>query len=257
MLISMLSLISCSPPHLETYTLFDMNMIGVQGKDFFMGGAPPIAQPVHRISWNHTYWIADIEITQRTYERVTNTNPSETHSPFLPVSNVLWTEALEFCNALSKQEQKTPCYSNISSHGAEWSLDCDGYRLPTEAEWEYAAQSQENLMYSGSSEPLDVGWFREETQSSHPPRQKKPNPWRLYDMSGNVSEWVFDAYSPYETRPFLYDVSHIHTPNRVSRGGSWSDYSIDSPISNRSVDGNEWRFPWIGFRIVRTQQSSP
>ena len=253
MLMSMIHFLSCSPPSLETYTLFDMNMIALQGDDFFMGGAPPIAQPVHRISWNHAYWIADIEITQQTYEFVTNINPSEERSASFPVSNILWTEALEFCNSLSKLEDKTPCYTNISTHDAEWSLDCDGYRIPTEAEWEYAAQSQYNLMYSGSSEPTDVGWFREDTQKAHIPRQKNRNQWGLYDMSGNVSEWVFDGYLPYEALPYLYDIRHIHTPNRISRGGSWSDYSIDSPISNRSVDGNEWRFPWIGFRIVRTR----
>ena len=253
MLLSAIYFLSCSPPPVEAYTLFDMNMIGLQGKDFFMGGAPPIAQPVHRISWNQAYWISDIEITQQTYERVTGANPSEERAPHLPVSNILWTEALEFCNALSTLEKKTPCYSNITPHDATWSFDCDGYRLPTEAEWEYAAQSQQNLMYSGSTEPADVGWFREETQQAYIARQKRPNQWRLYDMSGNVSEWVFDGYKPYKPLPSPYKISHIHTPNRISRGGSWSDYSIDSPISDRSVDGNEWRFPWIGFRIVRTR----
>ena len=73
-------------------------------------------------------------------------------------------------------------------------------------------------------------------------------------MSGNVSEWVFDGYQPYSPTPSLYKISHVHTPNRVSKGGSWSDYSIDSPVENRSIDGNEWRFPWIGFRIVRSQK---
>ena len=253
MLTSTIYLLSCSPPRIETASLFDMNMIAIQGEDFFMGGAPPIAQPAHRISWDHQYWISDIEITQQTYEFVTHTNPSEEKDSYFPVANILWTEALKFCNALSKREERTPCYTDISTHDADWSLDCDGYRLPTEAEWEFAARAQQNLMYSGSSEPADVGWFREDTQSAHIPRQKRPNKWGLYDMSGNVSEWVFDGYLPYSTHPSSYKITHTHTPNRISRGGSWSDYSIDSPVSNRSVDGNEWRFPWIGFRIVRTR----
>ena len=252
---SMMYFLSCSPTHIEMYTLFDMNMVGVQAEDFFMGGAPPIAQPTHRVSWSHAYWIADIEITQQMYEFITKTNPSETQSPTLPVSNILWTEALKFCNALSRLEQKTPCYTNISTHNADWELECDRYRLPTEAEWEYAAQANQKLMYSGSAEPAEVGWFREDIQKPTIARQKKPNQWGLYDMSGNVSEWVFDGYEPYKPVPSLYGISSTYTPNRVSRGGSWSDYSIDSPIANRSVDGNEWRFPWIGFRIVRSKQS--
>ena len=225
-----------------------------------MGGAPPIAQPVHRIPLHHHYWMADIEITQRLYEHIMGTNPSEDSSLSLPVSNILWKEALLFCNALSKKENKTPCYTNIESHDAQWSLSCDGYRLPTEAEWEYAALANTDFLYSGHPEPENVGWFREDDQQSHPPRQRSPNQWGLYDMSGNVSEWVFDGYQPYQIHPYPSIISHTHTPNRISRGGAWNDFSIDSPISNRSVDGNEWRFPWIGFRIVRTdmtQNSTP
>lgn len=250
-------LLSCTPSLLDGYVLLDMNMIHIQGEDFFMGGAPPIAQPVHRISKLHNYWIADIEITQRTYEHIMRTNPSLKKHPSEPVSGVLWTEALTFCNTLSELQEKTPCYTNISNNDASWDISCDGYRLPTEAEWEYAAQAHMNFLYAGDTEPSRVAWFREDGLYARQGRQKPPNSWGLHDMSGNVSEWVFDGYHPYKIQPQPYTISHIHTPNRISRGGAWNDYSIDSPISNRSVDGDEWRFPWIGFRIVRTEQHSP
>ena len=110
MIASLHILLACSPPNTETYVLFDMKMVSIQGKDFFMGGAPPIAQPLNRISWNHSYWISDIEVTQQTYEYVTNTNPSEKYNPKRPVANILWTEALEFCNLLSELEKKRTAY---------------------------------------------------------------------------------------------------------------------------------------------------
>ena len=217
-----------------------------------MGGPAPTSQPLHRIEITQDFWMADIEVTQEIYQQLFTKNPSEEKNEQHPVANILWTEALLFCNALSERENLTPCYEEVNKDHAIWSIDCDGYRLPTEAEWEYAAKSSGDLLYAGHDDAFRVGWFKEDGPYPRAPRLKKPNAWQLYDMSGNVAEWVFDAYTPY-SRQFLIDPAvSILTTNRMARGGGWNDHSIDSPMTLRSINGHEWRFPWIGMRIVRS-----
>ena len=248
---SMMYFLSCSPTHIEMYTLFDMNMVGVQAEDFFMGGAPPIAQPTHRVSWSHAYWIADIEITQQMYEFITKTNPSETQSPTLPVSNILWTEALKFCNALSRLEQKTPCYTNISTHNADWELECDGYRLPTEAEWEYVALGDQE---SFSDLELDeYAWSKRNSQkTTHPVGSKKANVYGVYDMLGNVWEWVWDIHGAYPSTEIIDPTGAKKGPFRIRRGGGYSSgASRVNPTKRYALNPiNEHSF--LGFRLVRT-----
>ena len=217
-----------------------------------MGGPAPTSKPLHRVELTRDFWMADIEVTQDMYLQFVESNPSEDDNPQLPVANLLWTEALDFCNKLSEAYSLNPCYSDISSDYANWSSDCDGFRLPSEAEWEYAAKSNGHLLYSGHEEAHHVGWFKEDGPYPRTPRQKKPNAWGLYDMSGNVAEWVFDGYVPYKREFLLNPTSSIVTTNRMARGGGWNDHSIDSPMTLRSINGHEWRFPWMGMRIVQT-----
>jgi len=251
--INMILFFSCQPqPIFDRYPLLDMNMIHIPAGDFFMGGHPPTSQPVHRVSITQDYWISDIELTQQSYHQIIQLNPSEQPDPTLPVSNILWTEALVFCNALSEAENLSPCYTDIEHDGAHWSFDCDGYRLPTEAEWEYAAKANNNYLYAGHDEARRVAWFKEDSLSAKPPRLRSPNQWNLYDMSGNVAEWVFDGYRPYRPQYQVDAPSSLITPHRISRGGGWNNYSIDHPLTLRSIDGNEWRFPWIGLRVARS-----
>ena len=140
-----------------------------------MGGPAPTSKPLHRVELTRDFWMADIEVTQDMYLQFVESNPSEDDNPQLPVANLLWTEALDFCNKLSEAYSLNPCYSDISSDYANWSSDCDGFRLPSEAEWEYAAKSNGHLLYSGHEEAHHVGWFKEDGPYPRTPRQKKPN----------------------------------------------------------------------------------
>jgi formylglycine-generating enzyme required for sulfatase activity len=163
------------------------------------------------------------------FEIVQLHNPSHwNEQPKRPVERVRWRDAKQYCNERSRLEGLKPCYDERTT---DW--DCDfsanGYRLPTEAEWEFAARA-------GIDGPFDFGqpdrlrqyaWFSENAgEQSHPVGQKKPNRWGIYDLYGNVSEWCEDVYSPdyYQTSPAA-DPTGPASPGkdvkRVMRGGSW------------------------------------
>jgi len=113
-----------------------------------------------------------------------------------PVTDVSWFDCIEFCNELSRLHRLEPAYIVRSDGAVDWDWDADGYRLPTEAEWEAAAAGGENYLYAGSNDIDEVGWYGDNSDGrKHPVGQKNPNGYGLYDMSGNVAEWVYDAYT--------------------------------------------------------------
>ena len=130
--------------------------------------------------------------------------PSE-ESALKPVVNVSWEDAVEFCNRLSEKEGYRACYRKEQQ--GVWTCDwqSDGYRLPTEAEWEYACRAGTTTRYSFGDDPENLGayaWFgRDWKEGSQPVATKLPNPWGLYDMHGNVWEWCWDWYAPYSAEP--------------------------------------------------------
>ena len=157
-----------------------------------------------------------------------------------PAVYVSWDDAVEFCRKLSQQEGKT-------------------YRLPTEAEWEYACRAGTTTRFSfgdSDSSLRDYAWFRDNADGvAHPIRQKKPHPWGLYDMHGNVSEWCRDWYD----EDYYYN-SQSADPNgspsgkyRCSRGGSWYYYGFRLRCSERGCNVPDTRNAYVGFRVVRSQ----
>ena len=177
------------------------------------------------------------------------------------MENVSWCDAVLFCNRLSALEGLEPCYElpepfqndNGWSQKVIWNREANGYRLPTEAEWEYCARGGEEHLYSGSDDIDEVAWYGGNSgDETHGVGQKKANGYGLYDMSGNVWEWVWDSwfreYGSSVTEPVYIDTS---SPYRVYRGGSWLDFAWNSRVSFRRLLNASDR-SYQGFRFLRT-----
>ena len=192
-----------------------------------------------------------------------------------PVTEINWYDILKWCNALSEKSGLTPVYYNSTSFAPEnvrrrgegplfnaWvRWDANGYRLPTEAEWEYAASGGRNshyYIYSGSDSIDEVAWYlpsgSSETLPTHIGGLKKPNELQLFDMSGNVNEWCWDGYGVYPTNPVSNprgpDVSDV----RIIRGGSVAYNPGDHQVTSRRVTPPGTRNSVYGFRLCCSRQ---
>jgi formylglycine-generating enzyme required for sulfatase activity len=247
-----------------------MTMVKLPSGSFTMGS--PLGEPgrgddevQHRVALSRSFYISAHEVTQLQYKAVTGENPSEFSScgASCPVEMVTWFDALIFANQLSEREGLSLCYA-ISRSEIRWHRSCTGYRLPTEAEWEYAARGGEASVYSGSNTVDDVGWVKGNSEKrTYPVGQKKPNAWGLYDMTGNVWEWTWDIYGPYSGKAADpagassdpdRGKSWFDLANRVYRGGGWFNKTELGRVANRSYNKPRLRFPALGFRLVRTAQ---
>ena len=184
-------------------------------------------------------------------------NPYFTQSDDHPVTCVSWYDAVAYCNWKSQTEGLTPCYSGSGS-STTCNFFANGYRLPTEAEWEYAARGGENsrgYTYSGSNSADEVAWYTNNSgNKTHQVGQKKVNEMGLYDMSGNVWEWCNDWYDPsyYGSSPGQNPRGPSSGSSRVVRGGSWFDkpYLLRCAYRYRLNPVNGYNLN--GFRCVRT-----
>ena len=225
--------------------------------------------------------VSDHEVTRGEYKDVMGSDPSTASANDKdgnelegddvlnnPVNYVSWYDALVYCNKLSMQENLTPCYSidgstdpddwgkvptssNTTWNAATCDFEANGYRLPTEAEWEWLARGGENYTYAGSDNVDDVAWYTSNTNDTgtREVKTKAPNGYGLYDMSGNVYEWCWDWYGS------ISDSSAADGATsgsyRVYRGGSWCRSDRYCQVAYRGSYGPDLRFNYFGFRVVR------
>ncbi|MBN1419892.1 MAG: formylglycine-generating enzyme family protein [Planctomycetes bacterium] len=212
----------------EIATPAGIPMILVPAGEFTMGdaGGDDDEKPPHRVSVG-AFWIDEYEVTQEAYERIAGRNPSKAKDPKRPVERVRWIDAVRFCNLRSAREGLAPCY-DLETFRCDFAAD--GYRLPTEAEWEYACRAGTATRYAFGDDAKDLakyGWFKDNSGGApHPAGEKGANPWGLRDLHGNVWEWCNDWYAEdaYASRTAVCaDPRGPETgEERVLRGGSFS-----------------------------------
>ncbi|MFD3440464.1 formylglycine-generating enzyme family protein [Streptomyces sp. NPDC058685] len=187
------------------------------------------------------YQLAVFSTTQALYAQITGRRPSSADGERLPVECVSWWDAVRFCNALSRRDGFVPVYRfHPDGEGIEWDEAADGYRLPTEAEWEYACRADTTGPHYG---PLDeIAWYRGNSHERiHEVGGKRPNPWGLHDMLGNVWNWCWDVYD-----------AEVYGTYRVLRGGGWFDEHWSCRASARRRSHPSFTVDDVGFRIARS-----
>jgi len=216
-------------------------------------------QPVHDVILEHSFWMMTTEVTQELYSSMIQKNPSFFNDCGLdcPVDKVSWLKSARFANWLSALEGLEECYQFLGRSSVTWesSFQCSGWRLPTEAEWSWAAQgAQKNThKYSGSNELVEVAWYLgNSSHRSHPVCQKKQNRLGLCDMTGNVYEWVWDRPGEYSKKLEINPLGGTTGSHRIARGGAWNRYAQNQAIVLRKEFSYAFQSNDLGFRLVRT-----
>jgi formylglycine-generating enzyme required for sulfatase activity len=237
----------------------------------------------HLVTLTHDYELQETEVTQDQFLALMGYNSAvKTCSPSAtcPVEMVSWHEAAAYCNALSQKAGKSMCYTcsgsresancqEAAGYSGQQVYNCPGYRLPTEAEWEYAYRAgTTTAYYSGVNDAGicstcwttdtnadKIGWYCANAGSdTHPVKGKQPNGWGLYDMAGNVWEWCHDWYqSNIGSGPATDPWGSPSGSSRVLRGGSWSNNAYSMRAADRHPHTPTYRFNYLGFRCCRTK----
>jgi formylglycine-generating enzyme len=212
-------------------------------------------RPAHRVDLSQGFYIMRFPVSQLLYRSVTDKSPSRFTGSSRPVEQVSWHDAVGFCNLLSRQQGWTPVYRSEGG-GFQWDRSADGWRLPTEAEWECAARAWQPHRYPGSQSLHEVAWYAANSgERTHPSGRLAPNAMGLYDMGGNVWEWCWDLYGA----DFYQDRSQADQDpsgpadgqHRVCRGGAWCSEEPSGRVSIRGRFEPEIEWDALGFRIVR------
>jgi formylglycine-generating enzyme required for sulfatase activity len=246
-----------------------MQFVLVPAGEFLMGSpasdrdAELDEKPQHRVRITRSFFLGICEVTQQEYQRVMGANPSsEQLSPQQPVETISWLDAVEFCNRLSAKEKLSP-YCEASGETVNV-LGGNGYRLPTEAEWEYACRAGSTTKWSCGDDPQRLvlySWYKGNSGSNaHPVGQKAPNAFGLYDMHGHMWEWCWDWYGKdyYQHSPAEDPQGPSSGSLRVERGGdAWNN---DPPHLRSAYRDHQYpsrRYRDLGFRVARTSNEAP
>ena len=217
----------------------------------------------HRVTIANDFLLGATEITQAQWRSVMGSNPSSFKGDELPVERVSWLDAVEFCNRLSEREGLRPAY-RISGDDVNWIETSNGYRLPTEAEWEYACRAGTTTPFSFGNNitPDQVnyhgdrpyrggrkGRYRERTVDAG---SLPANPWGLHEMHGSVWEWCWDWYGSYPSGSVTDPTGPLSGSYRVLRGGGWLSYARSCRSADRYRSSPDFRIIYLGFRLARS-----
>ena len=214
--------------------------IRIEPGTFQMGSTSGVddERPITRVTLTQPFWLGKYEVTQRFWREVMGSNPSEIKGDNLPVERVTWHDAVAFCAKLTERERSA---GRLPAGFA--------YRLPTEAEWEYACRAGTTAEYAG---PLpELAWFYDNSErTTHLVGGKQPNAWGLYDMHGNVWEWCADWYGNHPGGNVTDPTGAISGTFRVRRGGGWSDEAANCRSARRLSWGPDGQLDHLGFRLA-------
>jgi formylglycine-generating enzyme required for sulfatase activity len=258
------------------------NMVLINGGTFTMGSPAKEAgrnknETQHQVTVS-SFYMCKFVVSQKEYQEVTGTNPGRYKGDNLPVEWVSWYDAIEYCNKLSEKEGLTPAYiieknqidpnnkcrEDTQKWTVTWNRNANGYRLPTEAEWEYACRA-------GTATPFNTGdnitTFQANYDGERPYNGNEtgifmkrimsiasfqPNTWGLYNMHGNVWEWCWDWFDAYPGGKQTDPTGPVSGAYRIVRGGSWFHAGKTLRSACRYSDISSFRYLTVGFRVVRS-----
>jgi hypothetical protein len=230
----------------------DLPLVVVSGNTYPMGSVTgnEDERPIHHVNIKKTLEVAKYEITQRFYELITGENPSQMLASDYPVHNVSWLDAVIFCNLLSEKMDYSPAYL-IEGEVVTVIDTANGWRLPTEAEWEFLCRAGKSNDFSGIGRLEDMGWYSANSgMQLQPVGKKAANDFGIFDMHGNVSEWCFDLYAPdyYSSSPNEDPQGATEGSERVVRGGNYQAGNTECRSAFRTKNLDKML---CGIRIVR------